>query len=239
MGDPLSPPCQQKNLPRAADYGDKKLETTAALWYTGAMPRRFRDYLNRLSRRNAPEQRTISMPVQATNPTYRVWSPANDLPPSRVWHHDMDNPRTDRELTQQMLENVYNNMTTQEVFETADRNNDNIVPENMLRLVRLSMPEINGNRLVEERPMDPPNDLGGYLNNRSTMEQLFNEYMGTPNRGTVYSEYTPSWSNEVVTYTPYYSSKAISWHETNWCSNKMHVEYRRGKIIRVKRFCKI
>jgi hypothetical protein len=75
------------------------------------------------------------------------------------------------------------------------------------------MPNLAANNLVEERPMDPP-DPPRY--------SLYSHYMDDDT--SMYREYTPSWSN-----------RTISWA---W-GDKGHVEFRRGKIIRVKRYCKI
>lgn len=205
MGCPLSPPCQQKNLPRAADYGDKKLETTAILWYTGGMPRRIRDYLDRLSHRDThreePNTYTVNTTVnlndwQPVRWNATQWFPDNEDAPARA--HDMDISG----LTRQMLNNAYNHMTARDVMEMAEE----AAPENMLRIVRLAMPNITRNELIHETPM----------------EVLESDH----NRNVVYSEYTPTWSN-----------RSIFW---SW-GDKLggHVEYRRGKIIRVKRYCKI
>ena len=219
VGCPLSPPCQQKNLPRAADYGDKKLETTTILWYTGGMPRRIRDYLDRLSHRNThreePNTYTVNTTVNLRD--YAPWNatqffPENEVPPTRVYHHDMDDPaaevfpgRTVRpsEALRRMWEE---NMTVQEYEELASRNFNDYTPENMLRLVRLAMPNLTRNELIHETPT----------------EVLESDH----NRNVVYSEYTPTWSN-----------RSIFW---SW-GDKLggHVEYRRGRIIRVKRYCKI
>ena len=220
VGCPLSPPCQQKNLPRAADSGDKKLETTAILWYTGAMPRRIRDYLDRLSHRDThreePNTYTVNTTVNLNDWQPVRWNatqffPENEVPPTRVYHHDIDDPtaevfpgRTVRpsEALRRMWEE---NMTVRDYEELASGNfNDYVVPENMLRLVRLSMPNLAANTLVEERPMDPPR------------YSLYDT--------SVYSEYTPNWS-----------TRTFRW---DW-GDKGHVEFRRGKIIRVKRYCKI
>ena len=227
IGCPLSPPCQQKNLPRAADYGDKKLETTAILWYTEGMPRRIRDYLDRLSHRNThreePNTFTVSTTVNLRD--YAPWNatqffPENEVPPTRVYRHDMDDPtaevfpgRTVRpsEALRRMWEE---NMTVQDYEELASRrtaSNDFAVPENMLRLVRLAMPNITRNELIHETPM----------------EVLENDH----------SLYVHDSDAPYVTYTPTWSNKTISWA---W-GDKLggHVEYRRGRIIRVKRYCKI
>ena len=103
-------------------------------------------------------------------------------------------------------------MTARDYEELASRNfNDYVVPENMLRLVRLSMPNLAANNLVEERPMDPPR---------------YSLYSHDMDDTSIYSEYTPSWSN-----------RTISWA---WGDKRSgHVEFRRGRIIRVKRYCKI
>ena len=108
------------------------------------------------------------------------------------------------------------NMTVRDYEELASRrtaSNDFAVPENMLRLVRLSMPNLAANNLVEERPMDPP-DPPRY--------SLYSSYVDDDT--SVYSEYTPNWS-----------TRTFRW---DW-GDKGHVEFRRGKIIRVKRYCKI
>lgn len=194
------------------------------------MPRRIRDYLDRLSHRDThreePNTFTVSTTVNLRD--YAPWNatqffPENEVPPTRVYHHDMDDPtaevfpgRTVRpsEALRRMWEE---NMTVQDYEELASRrtaSNDFAVPENMLRLVRLSMPNLAANTLVEERPMDPP-DPPRY--------SLYSHYMDDT---SMYREYTPSWSN-----------KTISWA---W-GDKLggHVEFRRGRIIRVKRYCKI
>ena len=231
-GCPLSPPCQQKLFARSVDYGDKKLETTAILWYTVGMPRRIRDYLDRLSHRDThreePNTYTVNTTVNLRD--YAPWNatqffPENDVPHmevSRAYHHDMDDPTTEvfpgrtvrpSEALRRMWEE---NMTVQEYEELASRrtaSNDFAVPENMLRLVRLSMPNLAANTLVEERPMDPT-DPPRY--------SLYSSYVDDDT--SMYREYTPSWSN-----------RTINW----WSGDKGHVEFRRGRIIRVKRYCKI
>lgn len=243
-GCPLSPPCQQKLFARSVDSGDKKLETTAILWYTGGMPRRIRDYLDRLSHRDThreePNTYTVNTTVnlndwQPVRWNATQWFPDNEDTPARVYHHDMDDPaaevfpgRTVRpsEALRRMLEE---NMTVRDYEELASRNfNDYVVPENMLRLVRLSMPNITRNTLVEERPMDPPDDWSEAISRATRIPASYlypnEEETYRPNRNVVYSEYTPSWSN-----------RTINW----WANDKGHVEFRRGRIIRVKRYCKI
>lgn len=205
-GCPLSPPCQQKLFARSVDYGDKKLETTATLWYTGGMPRRIRDYLDRLSHREEPNTYTVNTTVNMNdwarwNTTQ--WFPNNEDTPARV--HDMDISG----LTRQMLYNAYNNinnMTAREVMEMAAT-----TPEDMLRMVRV-VPNIDYlSNVIEERPMDPP-------------PQRHSLYVHDMDTSPVYSEYRPTWSNRSVFQI--------------W-GNRGLLEFRRGRIIRVKRYCKI
>jgi hypothetical protein len=213
-GCPLSPPCQQKLFARSVDYWDFFLELLQYSCYTGGMPRRIREYLDRLAHRNThreePNTYTVNTTVNLNDWQPTRWNatqffPENEVPPTRVYHHDMDISG----LTRQMLENAYNsNMTARDVMEISEE----ATPENMLRLVRLSMPNLAANTLVEERPMDPP-DPPRY--------SLYSHYMDDT---SMYSQYTPTWSN-----------RTISWA---W-GDKGHVEFRRGKIIRVKRYCKI
>ena len=225
MGCPLSPPCQQKLFARSVDYGDFFLELLQYSCYTGGMPRRIRDYLNRLSHRNTnreePNTFTVSTTVNLRD--YAPWNatqffPENEVPPTMVYHHDMDDPtaevfpgRTVRpsEALRRMWEE---NMTVRDYEELASRNfNDYTVPENMLRLVRLAMPNITRNELIHETPMEVlENDHSLYVHDSDAP----------------YTTYTPTWSN-----------RTISWA---W-GDKLggHVEYRRGRIIRVKRYCKI
>ena len=233
VGCPLSPPCQQKKLPRAADYWDFFLELLQYSCYTGGMPRRIRDYLDRLTHRNThreePNTYTVNTTVnlrdwQPVRWNATQWFPADDVPPmevSRAYHHDMDDPtaevfpgRTVRpsEALRRMWEE---NITVRDYEELASRrtaSNDFAVPENMLRLVRLSMPNLVANGWYEERPMDPPDPprYGLYSHNENV----------------VYSEYTPTWSNRTVHW---------AWGDRSGG----HVEFRRGRIIRVKRYCKI
>ena len=144
------------------------------------MPRRIRDYLDRLSHRNTHREEPNTYTVNTTvnmndwarwNTTQ--WFPNNEDTPSRV--HDMYISG----LTRQM--NVYNNIITRE---------------------------------AEERPMDPP-------------PQIHSLYIHDMDDVAMYSEYTPYWN----------SNRTITW---NWANNlNGHVEYRRGKIIRIKRYCKI
>ena len=138
------------------------------------------------------------------------------------WHYSNN--------TNEMLENAYNHMTARDVMEMAEEAS----PERMLRLVRLAMPNITRNTLVEETPMevlenDLTRDLGAEAISRATRIPVSyfsanEEEVYRPRRNVVYSEYTPSWSN-----------RTINW----WANDKGHVEYRRGRIIRVKRYCKI
>lgn len=183
------------------------------------MPRRIRDYLDRLSHRDThreePNTYTVNTTVnlndwQPVRWNATQWFPDNDVPPTRVYRHDMDNG-----LTQQMLENAYNSMTARDIMEMAE-----VAPERMLRLVRLNMPELNNN-LFEERPMDPPRDWGAEAMSRATRVPA--SYF-SPNENVVFSEYTPSWSN-----------RTVNW----WNCDRSHMEFRHGKIIRVKRYCKI
>lgn len=191
------------------------------------MPRRIRDYLNRLSHRDTHREEPNTYTVNTTvnlndwrpvrwNATQ--WFPDNEDTPARA--HDMDDPtaevfpgRTVRpsEALRRMWEE---NMTVRDYEELASRrtaSNDFAVPENMLRLVRLSMPNLAANTLVEERLMDPPD----------------------PPRYSLYAHYIDDDPSMYREYTP----KTISWA---W-GDKLggHVEFRRGRIIRVKRYCKI
>lgn len=177
------------------------------------MPRRLRDYLDRLSHRNThreePNTYTVSTTVNLNDLEWHPvrWNATQWFPDNEVPHMEVSRN------TRQMLENAYNNMTAREYEELASRNfNDYVVPENMLRLVRLSMPNLAANTLVEERPMDPPDP------------QRHSLYVHDMDDASMYREYTPTWSN-----------KTISWA---W-GDKGHVEFRRGRIIRVKRYCKI
>ena len=211
MGCPLSPPCQQKLFARSADYGDKKLETTAILWYTGAMPRRFREYLDRLSRRDTRREERDTYTMDTT-------IDLNDWQPVRwnatQWFPDGEIPNVEvRAATQQMLENAYNNMTVREYEEMAHRY---VTPESMLQLVRLSMPNVV--ELTEERPMDIPIDA-----EIARSVSIPANYLHPHSRDIRY-EYTPSWS-----------TRTFKW---DW-GGKGHWEYRRGKIVRIKRYCKI
>ena len=187
------------------------------------MPRRIRDYLDRLSHRNThreePNTFTVSTTVNLRD--YAPWNatqffPENEVPPTRVYHHDMDISG----LTRQMLENAYNsNMTARDVMEISEE----ATPENMLRLVHLAMPNITRNELIHETPMEVLENDWSEAISRATSIPVNYLY---PNRNVVYSEYTPSWSNRTI----------------NWAwGDKLggHVEYRRGRIIRVKRYCKI
>lgn len=194
------------------------------------MPRRIRDYLDRLTHRDThreePNTFTVSTTVNLRD--YAPWNatqffPENEVPPTRVYHHDMDDPtaevfpgRTVR--ASEAFRILEENMAAREYEELASRNFNDYTPENMLRLVRLSMPNLAANTLVEERPMDPPRD--DWLSRATGIPSHYLD----PN--VVYSEYTPTWSN-----------RSIFW---SW-GDKLggHVEYRRGKIIRVKRYCKI
>lgn len=209
IGCPLSPPCQQKLFARSVDYGDKKLETTAILWYTGGMPRRLRDYLDRLSHRNTHRENTYTSNTtinmndwQPVRWNATQWFPENEDTPARV--HDMDASG----IYRQMLENAYNNITAREAMEIASAT----TPEDMLRMVRVVPNLTYLSDIAEERPMDPP------------PPQRHSLYIHDMDTGPVYSEYTPYWSN-----------RTINW----WSVDKGHVEYRRGRIIRIKRYCKI
>ena len=185
------------------------------------MPRRFRDYLNRLSHRDThreePNTYTVNTTVnlndwQPVRWNDTQWFPDNEDTPARA--HDMDISG----LTRQMLENAYNsNMTARDVMEISEE----ATPENMLRLVRLSMPSLTRNELIHETPMEVlENDHSLYVHD------MHSGISYTPSRNVVYSEYTPSWSNRTIIWA--------------W-GDKLggHVEYRRGRIIRVKRYCKI
>lgn len=206
-GCPLSPPCQQKLFARSVDYGDKKLETTATLWYTGGMPRRIRDYLDRLSHRDThreePNTYTVNTTVNLRD--YMPWNatqrfPENNEAAARVHDNDVSG------IYRQMLENAYNNMTAREVMEMAAT-----TPEDMLRMVRV-VPNIDYlSNVIEERPMDPP-------------PQRHSLYVHDMDTSPVYSEYRPTWSNRSVFQI--------------W-GNRNLLEFRRGRIIRVKRYCKI
>lgn len=220
-GCPLYPPCQQKLFARSVDYGDKKLETTATLWYTGDMPRRIRDYLDRFSHRDTyreePNTYTVNTTVNMNdwarwNTTQRF--PENEVPHmevSRAYHHDMDDPtaevspgRTVR--ASEVFRMTEENMTAREVMEMAAT-----TPEDMLRMMRV-VPNIDYlSNVIEERPMDPP-------------PQRHSLYVHDMDTSPVYSEYRPTWSNRSV---------FRSW------GNRGLLEFRRGRIIRVKRYCKI
>lgn len=172
------------------------------------MPRRIRDYLDRLSHRNThmeePNTYTVNTTVNMNdwarwNTTQ--WFPNNEDTPARV--HDMDISG----LTRQMLDNAYNNITAREATETASAT----TPEDMLRMMRI-VPNIDYlSNVIEERPMDPP-------------PQRHSLYVHDMDTSHVYSEYRPIWSN-----------RSVFW---SW-GDRGHLEYRRGKIIRVKRYCKI
>lgn len=182
------------------------------------MPRRIRDYLDRLTHRDThreePNTYTVNTTVnlndwQPVRWNATQWFPDNEDTPARVYLHDMDDPtaevfpgRTVR--ASEAFRITEENMIAREYEELASRNFNDYTPENMLRMVRLAMPNITRNELIHEIPM----------------EVLETDH----NRNVVYSEYTPTWSN-----------RSIFW---SW-GDKGHVEYRRGKIIRVKRYCKI
>lgn len=146
------------------------------------MPRRIRDYLDRLSHRNTHREEPNTYTVNTTvnindwarwNTTQ--WFPNNEDTPARV--HDMDISG----LTRQMLDNAYNNIIAREATETAS----------------------------------------------ATTPQIHSLYIHDMDDVAMYSEYTPYWN----------SNRTIAW---NWANNLSgHVEYRRGKIIRIKRYCKI
>lgn len=173
------------------------------------MPRRIRDYLDRLSHRNTHREEPNTYTVNTTvnmndwarwNTTQ--WFPNNEDTPARV--HDMDISG----LTRQMLDNESDNITAREAMEMAAT-----TPEDMLRMVRV-VPNIDylGN-VIEERPMDPT-------------PQRHSLYVHDMDDVAMYREYRPTWSN-----------RSVAW---NWGNNLIgHVEYRRGKIIRIKRYCKI
>lgn len=191
------------------------------------MPRRIRDYLDRLSHRNThreePNTYTVNTTVnlndwQPVRWNATQWFPENEVPPTRVYHHDMDDPtaevfpgRTVRpsEALRRMWEE---NMTVRDYEELASRNfNDYVVPENMLRLVRLAMPNITRNELIHETPMEVlENDHSLYVHDSDAP----------------YATYTPTWSNRTIRW---------AWGD----KRSGHVEFRRGRIIRVKRYCKI
>lgn len=172
------------------------------------MPRRIRDYLDRLTHRDThreePNTYTLNTTLNNWQPirwNTTQWFPAdNNGTPARVHDNDVSG------IYRQMLENAYNNMTAREVEEMTST-----TPEDMLRMVRV-VPNIDYYNLVEERPMDPP---------EPPRYSLYSHYMDDT---SMYREYTPYWSN-----------KTISW----WHNDKSHVEFRRGRIIRVKRYCKI
>lgn len=175
------------------------------------MPRRIREYLDRLSHRNTHREETNAYTSNTTismnnwqpvrwNATQ--WLPDNNETAARVHDNDVSG------VYRQMLENAYNNITAREAMEIASAT----TPEDMLRMVRI-VPNIDYlSNVIEERPMDP------------TPPQRHSLYVHDMDTGPVYSEYTPYWSN-----------KTINW----WSVDKGHVEYRRGKIIRIKRYCKI
>lgn len=171
------------------------------------MPRRIRDYLDRLSHRDThreePNTYTVNTTVNLNDWQPTRWNATQWFPDNEVPHMEVSRN------TRQMLENAYNNMTAREAEEMAST-----TPEDMLRMVRV-VPNIDYYNLVEERPMDPPEPQ------RHTL------YIHDMDDTTMYREYTPYWN----------SNRTISW---NW-SNKLcgHVEFRRGRIIRVKRYCKI
>lgn len=160
------------------------------------MPRRLREYLDRLSHRDTHREEPNTYTVNTTvnmndwarwNTTQ--WFPNNEDTTARV--HDMDISG----LTRQMLDNA----TT---------------PEDMLRMVRV-VPNIDYlSNVIEEQPMDPP-------------PQRHSLYIHDMDDVAMYREYTPYWN----------SNRTIAWNWDNELSG--HVEYRRGKIIRIKRYCKI
>lgn len=169
------------------------------------MPRRFADYLNRLTRRNIQNEESRPYTMNATI----------DI---NQWHYNTLRDQTSDIAAslsaREILEAAMRNMSTREVMEVAE------TPESMLRLVRMSMPNLTANELVEERPMDSPPEIRTGLYSRSLWEHDMDN-------DSMYREYTPVWN----------SNKTITW---NW-GDKLggHVEFRRGKIIRVKRYCKI
>ena len=184
------------------------------------MPRRIRDYLDRLSHRNTHREEPNTYTVNTTinmndwarwNTTINMndwarwnttqWFPDNNETAARVHDNDV------RGIYRQMLENAYNNMTAREAMEITDA-----TPENMLRMMRI-VPNIDYlSNVIEERPMDPPEP------------QRHSLYVHDMDDGPVHNVYTPSWSNRII----------------NWAwGDRGHVEFRRGRIIRVKRYCKI
>lgn len=191
-GCPLSPPCQQKLFARSVDYGDKKLETTATLWYTGGMPRRIRDYLDRLSHRDThreePNTYTVNTTVNMND--WARWNTTQRFPENEVPHMEVSRASEAFRMTEE-------NMTAREVMEIAAT-----TPEDMLRMVRV-VPNIDYlSNVIEERPTDPP-------------PQRHSLYVYDMDTSPVYSEYRPTWGNRGL------------------------LEFRRGRIIRVKRYCKI
>lgn len=181
------------------------------------MPRRIRDYLDRLSHRDThreePNTYTVNTTVNLNDLEWHPvrwnatqWFPDNEVPYMEVSRN-----------THQMLENAYNNMTARDVMEISEE----ATPENMLRLVRLAMPNITRNELIHETPMEVlENDHRLYVHDMNSGISY------RPSNNVVYREYTPTWSN-----------KTISWA---WGDKRSgHVEFRRGRIIRVKRYCKI
>ena len=171
------------------------------------MPRRIRDYLDRLSHRDTHREEPNTYTVNTTvnmndwarwNTTQ--WFPENNEAAARVHDNDVSG------IYRQMLENAYNNMTAREVMEMAAA-----TPEDMLRMVRV-VPNIDYlSNVIEERPMDPP-------------PQRHSLYVHDMDTRPVYSEYRPTWSNRII----------------NWAWGNMGLlEFRRGRIIRVKRYCKI
>ena len=67
--------------------------------------------------------------------------------------------------------------------------------------------------VIEERPMDPP-------------PQRHSLYVHDMDTSPVYSEYRPTWSNRSVFRS--WGNKPVG-----------HLEFRRGRIIMIKRYCKI
>lgn len=171
------------------------------------MPRRIRDYLDRLSHRDThreePNTYTVNTTVNLNDWQPTRWNATQWFPDNEVPHMEVSRN------TRQMLENAYNNMTAREVEEMAST-----TPEDMLRMVRV-VPNIDYYNLVEERPMDPPEPQRHPL------------YIHDMDDTTMYREYTPYWN----------SNRTINWP---WGDKRSgHVEFRRGRIIRVKRYCKI
>lgn len=159
------------------------------------MPRRFREYLDRLSRRDTHREEPNTYTVNTTV-NFNGYHPVS-------WNTTQWFPDNDTD------------MTAREIMEMAEAE---ATPENMLRL---SMP----NTLAEERSMDPPRDY--WLSSATGIPTSYLDANWDPSD---YREYRPSWSSN-RTYTWDWGGKYKKFHG--------HVEYRRGKVILVKRYCKI